>query len=88
MADFSESGTYTAWDLAADWRWVDDRFEAVIGNGRIRWETATATKGSNGKTIRLERLDVSTGRPRAIARYVDPDTQMRLVPSGVGEFNA
>lgn len=76
---FTTKKVYTAWELCADWEWVDAGFMAITAHkGRVEWETATATKGSYGKLVCLCRLDTSNGL-RTVARYVKPDTKMRLV---------
>lgn len=77
MPEFNEGGTYTAWQLAADWEWMDAGLEAVRVGGRVAWETVTCTKGGDGQTVRLSRLETRNGL-RAVNEHVSPDTPMRL----------
>ena len=65
------SKIHTAWELAGDW-WWDEDYQAAMERGKVLWDCATATKGGQGRTVRLARLG---GWPR----HVHPDTRMRLV---------
>jgi hypothetical protein len=67
--------TYTAWELAGDWWWVDAGLWAVTEHGRTRYETVTAC---NGDRVRLWRLDTRNGL-NEVHRYVEPELPMRLV---------
>jgi hypothetical protein len=66
--------SYLASELADNW-WWDEKYCAVAEHGRRKWEVVRYTSG--GKLIRLARLQ--NDQYRVFARYVSPDTKMRLV---------
>lgn len=73
--EYDDSREYTAWELAGDGWWAEAQYSVITVGGRVRYEVAEVGRGS---LVRLGRVDVSSGL-RAIYRYVDPDTRMRLV---------
>lgn len=77
LADENETKIFTAWDLAADWWWMEDY---SISTGRSTYTHAEVTRGYQG--VRFQRLyapDSHKERPRVITRYVDPEMPVRLV---------
>jgi len=70
---------FTAWQLAGDWWWVDE-YVAILVNGKLKYETATATKGGTGKKVALRRVKTINNRLTTITRYVHPHTLMILEP--------
>lgn len=76
----------TAWDLIGfDGR---DGYVRVVG-GRALYESVDFRDDTPGGQVRLSRLDhvTVTGEPngpwqlRQVNRYVDPDTQLEVVPA-------
>jgi hypothetical protein len=74
--EYDDSKEYTAWELAADWWWVELGYDAVIVGGNARYENATVTRNSS---VKLSKLDADLISLCQINRYVNSDTKMRLV---------
>lgn len=70
--DWIDGETYTAWQLGADWSWMDGRAVQVV-SGRTLYDTVNIGPHEG---VRLERVSKDV---RGIVRYVPPDTKLVLV---------
>jgi hypothetical protein len=68
----------TAWQIAADWWWLD-KYMVRIKGGKKLWETATIPERGNQKWVRLWRLE----NLKEHRRWIKPETQVELVPPNV-----
>jgi hypothetical protein len=74
--EYDDAKEYTAWELAADWWWIELGYFAVVVGGRQSYDEVTATRND---AVRLSRLYATTTAIRQINRYVNPELSMRLV---------
>lgn len=75
--DWQEGLEVTAWDLVSDDTWQDTRLKAyLLPYGRVGWEAADPVRSL--QSIRLQRLDVSTGKLIGRSCWVKPGQRIVL----------
>lgn len=67
----------TAWDLIG----YDGPDFVRIKGGRALYEAVMYLDNTPGEQVKLARLDATADGLREISRYVDPDTELEIVPS-------
>lgn len=75
MSDWTEGKEYTAWELGADWGWLEADLFVRFPAGRVLYDCVNI---GTREGVRLERVDGTRG-VRGIARYVRPLTKLVLV---------